>query len=64
MTAPSFYLTPEAEARRRSRLIQAVAANGLRTTGLNSEGFECAETLPASLMAQVEAARAEMARAA
>ena len=59
----SAYLTPEAEARRLDRLVQAIATEGLRTSGVNSEGFECAESVPARIMAQVSAC-SEIARAA
>lgn len=64
MTAPLDYLTPEAQDRQLSRFIEAAAKEGLRPSGVNAEGFNCAETVPPGIMARIEAARAAIARAA
>jgi hypothetical protein len=42
----------------------AAAKEGLRPSGVNAEGFNCAETVPPGIMARIEAARAAIARAA
>ena len=54
---PTYYLTEEAAAKREQRLVEAVAKEGLRESGLNTEGFECAETVPLRIALLASAVR-------
>ena len=56
--SPDFYLSPEAAPMRERRLVEAIAREGLSPARINSEGFECAETVPPRIMVMVEAYRA------